>query len=283
VLGRVLSTNSGAGTYPLLLAGPEILATASTGNVNGQAITPSSLNNELYIDGNTNTSPQSIYNTGYGGQLIHWTNPPGTPVIVSGNAWGNTNTLGAPTVTFATTGCTGHVPNSSLISVKLVAFDKLGDINLSMAVVNASTPGSGSNCLRLTPPPEIAAFPGLFGYAAEGCAGSDCSNYTVLASGASYGPFSPNLGSARTYDWSTDGPIEPPANTTGLVVSNATIEFGVGPFMISVPQVPGNYSGARGYKRDVSLFQVSPSFPAGIPQLMEPWGQPTASSAGTVG
>ncbi len=284
VLGRVLSTNVAAGTYAMLVEGADLEpATGGSGSVNGQAIAPASVNNEIYIDGSTNTSPQSAYAANYSGQIIHWTNNPGVPVAVQGNAWGNISVLPAASISFGTTGCTSFVPNNSIISVKLLAFDRLADLGASTASANVATPSSGSNCLQITPTPSAPTFPGLYAFQVEACLGSNCSGYKLLSSAGTYGPLIGSLASLRTFDWSTTGPTAPPQNTAGLVVPGATIEFGDGPFLISTPQVPGSYSGARGYKRNVSVFQVGPGFPAGIPQLMEPWGQPVASTAGTIG
>jgi hypothetical protein len=250
------------------------------------------LNNEQWIDGITITNPQQFYsNTAYNwgntGGLIHWINNRGTSAAVSGNAFGNTAAPLAPGVTFLGTCGPNTVPNGTYITAQIIPFDGIGDIGtLSPAATAENTTGSPA-CLQITFPLADSNFPGLAGYEILACGSTTLPCTSVFSLQAedgvpkptAYGPF-PASTSVITFDWSASGPaLLPPANSAGLVVPNTIIDFGTGPFLISVPQVPGTASAIAGYKRNVSTIQLSPSFPNGIPQLPEPWGQLCAPSS----
>jgi hypothetical protein len=246
------------------------------------------INNEQWIDGIALTGPQQVYaasgyNWGNNGGIIHWINTRGTSVLINGNAFGNTATLPAPQINFGGS-CTIGVPNSTYINVQILPFDSLGNLGTPSVAATVETSTSGTQCLLVTPPAAITNFAGLSSFEVQACTSNSmgvCSTaYTIQAKHqvsltipAVYGPFNPTI-SQIPFDWSVgNGPTPPPVNSAGLVVQNTVIDFGTGPYLISIPQVPGIASGVAGYKRNVSTIQLSPSFPNGIPELPEPWGQ----------
>jgi hypothetical protein len=233
------------------------------------SLSAGSINSVPYVDGTTNTSPQSILGnslyswgnltSGIGGNeggMILWPNISGATIDVganggsSYNAYSNNATSSPPTLGFGGS-CGGNtVAGGGVFSVMMVGVDHLGNTWPLASVLNESTGVSGG-CVQVTPPSGLSTWPGL-----------------------DHIEFLPSNIAKQTMSWFSGGPQSPPYNTTGLVTFSTLLGLtGSGAWQISVPQMLGSFSAIGGLKRNVTAIQVSSGFPNAIPTLEMPFWQ----------
>jgi hypothetical protein len=180
------------------------------------------------------------------------------------------------------------MPASTSITFMLVLFDNVGDrVYSSQSTIMTGTTGY---CPQLSTNPLAVATPGEASYMLAACAGSGCgtSNMVILSisttlayGSAGYGPFTSSSGNLE-FVWSSTGPMLPPLNTAGLIVSNINYDLGSTVFQASVPLATGSYSLLTGDNGQSTSIQTTLAFPQSIPVLGEPWGQLASSAIGVV-
>ena len=285
--------------------------------VNGQAITPASVNGKYFIDGATNTSPQSIFaSTGYQGGTIDWFPAAGSTVNFPQNSAGvflnpltNTAALGTPTVTILpNTGsnCTSVTyflaPGQSLTVVQAEwdAYD-----NLVWSATATVTVGSGTNCYAVSDAPQIAG--GVrFSIGAEECA-TACSPFTptVQVTAAGLQSLVPAVPASHTYNYTTAangtagtcpnppntppdgqggciqaGQLLPPPNV-GLLAPLTELNLGAATFSGCFINIP-NSAHIHLMNRTSSILARNIGCPRGIPYF-NLWGQLATGGSGTAG
>jgi hypothetical protein len=290
----------------------------SSGTVNGQAISPASVSGRYFIDGVTNTSPQSIYAmAAYHGGSLDWFPASGSTVHFPQNAAGvfinpltNTASLGTPAVTILAntggncTGVTNFLTPSESLTVVQAEWDSSDNLLWSGSVTVAV--GSGTNCYKVSDLPLVAGGQ-KFSTGAEECA-STCSPFTPTVQMTSGGATALNPISGSTthvYNYTTAssgttgscpnalntqpnsqgscvqyGQLLPPSNV-GLLAPYTELNLGAGTFLGCNINIPGS-SHIHLLNRKGSTLQRDIGCPNGIPYF-NLWGQPAAGGSGSAG
>jgi len=288
------------------------------GTVNGQAISPAWVSGRYFIDGTTNTSPQSIFaNTGYRGGTIDWfpasgstVNLPQTAAGVFTNPFANTASIGTPTVTIYASGnshCSGvtyYLTASQSLTVVQAEWDAAD--NLVWSGTTTVAVGTGTNCYAVSDVPLIAGG-AKFSTGAQECA-SACNPFvpTIQMTTSGQTALNPISGSTtHTYNYTTAangtagicpnppdtqpnsqggciefGQLLPPPNV-GLLAPNTELNLGAATFSGCFINIPGS-SHVHMMNRKASVLQRNPGCPNGIPYF-NLWGRLIAGGGGTAG
>jgi hypothetical protein len=290
----------------------------SGGTVNGDAISPASVSGRYFIDGTTNTSPQSIFATAsYQGGSISWFPASGSTVDFPQTSAGvfinpltNTAGLSAPTVTvLANTGgnCTSvshFLTASQSLTVVQAEWDAYDNLVWSAAATVAV--GAGTNCYSVSDPPLIAGGVRV-SIGAEECA-STCSPFTPTIQMTSGGAtvLNPVTGSSsHVYNYSTAangtsgtcpnaantppdgqgtciefGQLLPPADV-GLLAPFTELSLGAAQFSGCFIDIPTS-SHIHLLNRTSSSLRMNAGCPRGIPYF-NLWGQLASGGGGSAG
>jgi hypothetical protein len=203
----------------------------------GQVTTPL-LNNVYQVDGVTNATIQSIYNSpNFSGGTIYWNLSPGTTVSYPFDIFENTAPIPMPTITFIPTlscgGLSGLTPGLFL-SVFVGEYDGWGNWNFSPVVQPAATP-AGDTCYTITWSNSLftgwnSAFTGsssTFAVFALQCSTTPCATTTGQnppLSGTLQ--FSSGLSAGSPGYYAFSAPVAPTTYFYGYSNSSSAISFG---------------------------------------------------------
>jgi len=241
-------------------------------------------------------TPGVVANLGNGGR-VDWY-PATSSVTTSFNWFGNTPTITPPNITL-TTSCLGapFLTNNNYFTAMLILFDQAGDAVYSTPTASVKVPGSGNYCPQLLANPVISGPAGATLFMLAGCqaATANCTNFTILSDSTTlaygspgYGPFDATFSvtdpnQPKFVAPNANGPLPPPPNTSGLIVSDINLELGSSTFLTRVPIVTGTYSRITGDNGQSTVIQAAPGFPSAIPALGEPAGFLAPTGGGSIG